>query len=72
MVWVGGGGLGVIIESNLNQVRLSCCWVGVGLGSDNISFFGLDIVPPAENYASYSGWWIYIDLRTHNPVLISN
>ena len=30
---VGGvGGLGVIIESNLNRVRLSCCWVGVGLG----------------------------------------
>ena len=25
------GGLGVIIESNLNRVRLSCCWVGVGL-----------------------------------------
>ena len=34
--WVGGvGGLGVIIESNLNRVRLSCCWVGVGLGCDN-------------------------------------
>ena len=32
--WVGG--LGVIIESNLNRVRLSCCWVGVGLGCDNI------------------------------------
>ena len=33
---VGGvGGLGVIIESNLNRVRLSCCWVGVGLGCDN-------------------------------------
>ena len=30
--WVG---LGVIIESNLNRVRLSCCWVGVGLGCDN-------------------------------------
>ena len=30
------GGLGVIIESNLNRVRLSCCWVGVGLGCDNI------------------------------------
>ena len=30
--WVGGvgwGGLGVIIESNLNRVRLSCCWVGL-------------------------------------------
>ena len=28
--WVGGvewGRLGVIIESNLNRVRLSCCWV---------------------------------------------
>ena len=25
-----GGGLGVMIESNLNRVRLSC-WVGVGL-----------------------------------------
>ena len=33
MGWVGG--LGVIIESNLNRVRLSCCWVGVGLGCDN-------------------------------------
>ena len=31
-----GGGLGVIIMSNLNRVRLSCCWVGVGLGCDNI------------------------------------
>ena len=28
----GWGGLGVIIKSNLNRVRLSCCWVGVGLG----------------------------------------
>ena len=37
MGWVGGvGGLGVIIKSNLNRVRLSCCWVGVGLGCDNI------------------------------------
>ena len=35
--WVGWGRLGVIIESNLNRVRLSCCWVGVGLGCDNIS-----------------------------------
>ena len=35
---VGGvGGLGVIIESNLNRVRLSCCWFGVGLGCDNKS-----------------------------------
>ena len=34
--WGGGWGgvLGVIIESNLNRVRLSCCWVGVGLGCD--------------------------------------
>ena len=32
---MGWGGLGVIIESNLNRVRLSCCWVGVGLGYDN-------------------------------------
>ena len=31
----GVGGLGVIIESNLNQVRLSCCWVGDGLVCDN-------------------------------------
>ena len=33
-VVVGWGGwcrLGVTIESNLNRVRLSCCWVGVGL-----------------------------------------
>ena len=29
------GGLGVIIESNLNRVRLSCCWVVFGLGCDN-------------------------------------
>ena len=28
------GGLGVIIESNLNRGRLSCYWVGVGLGYD--------------------------------------
>ena len=27
-----GGGLGVIIESNLNRVRLSCYWVGFMLG----------------------------------------
>ena len=25
----------MIIESNLNRVRLCCCWVGVGLGCDN-------------------------------------
>ena len=30
------GELGVIIVSNLNRVRLSCCWVGVGLACDNI------------------------------------
>ena len=34
---VGWGRLGVIIESNRNRVRLSCCWVGVGLGCDNNS-----------------------------------
>ena len=34
--WVGG--LGVIIKSNLNRVRLSCCWVVVGLGCDNKSY----------------------------------
>ena len=34
------GGLGVIIKSNLNRVRLSCCWVGVGLGCDN-SIYGI-------------------------------
>ena len=33
------GGLGVIIESNLNQIRLSCCWVGVGLGCDNNNLY---------------------------------
>ena len=27
--------MGVIIMSNLNRVRLSCCWVGVGLGGDS-------------------------------------
>ena len=37
-MWVGWGRLGVIIESNLNRVRLSCCWVGVGLGCDNMKF----------------------------------
>ena len=36
------GGLGVIIESKLNRVRLSCCWVGVGLGCDNRSIEILD------------------------------
>ena len=30
-----GGRLGVIIESNLNRVRVSCCWVGVRLGCYN-------------------------------------
>ena len=34
----GWGGLGLIIISNLNRVRLSCCWVGVGLGCDNMLF----------------------------------
>ena len=37
VVCVGWGGLGVIIMSNLNRVRLGCCWVGVGLGCDNSS-----------------------------------
>ena len=33
-----GGGLGVIIVSYLNRVRLSCCCIGVGLGCDkNVS-----------------------------------
>ena len=27
--WVGWGGLGLIIMTNLNRVRLSCCWVGL-------------------------------------------
>ena len=27
---VVGGGLGVIIVSNLNRVRLSCCWLVLG------------------------------------------
>ena len=31
------GGLGVIIKSNLNRARLSCCWVVFGLGCDNIA-----------------------------------
>ena len=25
-----GGGLGLLIMSNLNRVRLSCCWVVLG------------------------------------------
>ena len=33
---VGWGRLGVIIESNLNRVRLSCCWIVFGLGCDNL------------------------------------
>ena len=33
----GVGGLGLIIMSNLNRVRLSCYWVGVGLGCDNMT-----------------------------------
>ena len=37
------GGLGVIIEFNLNRVRLSCCWVGVGLCCDNISLDALEV-----------------------------
>ena len=27
--WGGWGGLGLISMSNLNRVRLSCCWVGL-------------------------------------------
>ena len=34
------GGLGVIIKSNLNRVRLSCCWVVFGLGCDNKYLIG--------------------------------
>ena len=46
MGWVGG--LGVIIESNLNRVRLSCCWVGVGLGCDKSSSVeGFELFPYA-------------------------
>ena len=37
--WGGWGRLGVIIESNLNRVRLSCCWVVIGLGCDNYNMF---------------------------------
>ena len=36
----GVGGVGVIIESNLNRVRFSCCWVGVGLGCDKNKIIG--------------------------------
>ena len=32
--------------SNLNRVRLSCCWVGVGLGCDNKK--GFIFLPTAE------------------------
>ena len=46
MWWGGGGGLGVIIMSNLNQVRLSCCWVGVGLGCDNMKVLNMGIGNP--------------------------
>ena len=41
-MWGGGGGvggMGVIIMYYLNRVRLSCCWVGVGLGCDNNVFY---------------------------------
>ena len=45
IVCVGGWvGLGLIIMSNLNRVRLSCCWVGVGLGCDNYSM-GTEVKP---------------------------
>ena len=44
--WVGG--LGVIIESNLNRVRLSCCWIGVGLGCDNKFFANFHLVRPSK------------------------
>ena len=35
----GWGGLGVIIKSNLNRVKLLLDWVGVGLGCDNLKSF---------------------------------
>ena len=35
----------MIIESNLNRVRLSCCWVGVGLGCDNTLPLCVYLVP---------------------------
>ena len=38
MGWVGG--LGVIIKSNLNRVRLSCCWVGLGCDNKKILNLG--------------------------------
>ena len=44
-----GGGLGVIIESNLNRVRISCCWVGVGLGCDNNFMKDGDIIGCYKN-----------------------
>ena len=61
MGWGGGGwgGLGVIIESNLNQ--LSCCWVGVGLGCDNIA-----LNPKALN--SYTVTLLKIQLAKHMPI----
>ena len=33
--------------SNLNRVRLSCCWVGVGMGCDNFDIF--DLSPQQKN-----------------------
>ena len=47
-----GGGVGGIIEGNLNRVRLSCCWVGVGLGCDNTFKFQKELFGD-ENYKAH-------------------
>ena len=53
-------GLGLIIVSNLNRVTLSCCWVGVGLGCDNLFTSGdlfhqfvIKVFPAAVFYINY-------------------
>ena len=47
--WGGVGGLGVIIKSNLNRARLSCCWVVFGLGCDkNPLHFSVDNDVPEQ------------------------
>ena len=66
---MGWGRLGVIIESNLNRVRLSCCWVGVGLGCDNIK-----IIHSLSEYYPYNGFTMYHDFVsdvTHLKLMIN-
>ena len=71
MGWVGG--LGVIIKSNLNRVRLSCCGVGVGLGCDNKLFvsicteLGFNFLSPEED-KTMSFTIIYLTFIINAPI----